>query len=249
MTKEPVLASVLNGGSDYCSFSFYSSSLLPFCLRESPWHSGLDLEQDAIYDFCYIFILNFITSRDPCVCVCVWRVYFNLWFIEVFELSLWHPQGNHILCIPLLKFLPILSKCAIVLKVLTYYLGSKFLIFDHLVCVCFCFDLDYQRLMTVAETITALMFPFQWQHVYVPILPASLLHFLDAPVPYLMGLHSNGLDDRSKLELPQEVREMCCGLWPQPKIWERRALGYGQVGITNFIFFYLRNINNFPGKK
>lgn len=60
--------------------------------------------------------------------------------------------------------------------------------------------------MTVAETITALMFPFQWQHVYVPILPASLLHFLDAPVPYLMGLHSNGLDDRSKLELPQEVR-------------------------------------------
>uniref|UniRef100_A0A8C9EPG5 DENN domain containing 5A n=1 Tax=Pavo cristatus TaxID=9049 RepID=A0A8C9EPG5_PAVCR len=67
----------------------------------------------------------------------------------------------------------------------------------------------YQRLMTVAETITALMFPFQWQHVYVPILPASLLHFLDAPVPYLMGLHSNGLDDRSKLELPQEVR----GTW------------------------------------
>lgn len=66
-------------------------------------------------------------------------------------------------------------------------------------------DLDYQRLMTVAETITALMFPFQWQHVYVPILPASLLHFLDAPVPYLMGLHSNGLDDRSKLELPQEA--------------------------------------------
>eukprot|EP00079_Xenopus_tropicalis_P031833 XP_017945604.1 PREDICTED: DENN domain-containing protein 5A isoform X3 [Xenopus tropicalis] len=63
----------------------------------------------------------------------------------------------------------------------------------------------YQRLMTVAETITGLMFPFQWQHVYVPILPASLLHFLDAPVPYLMGLHSNGLDDRSKLELPQEA--------------------------------------------
>lgn len=59
--------------------------------------------------------------------------------------------------------------------------------------------------MTVAECITALMFPFQWQHVYVPILPASLLHFLDAPVPYLMGLHSNGQDDRTKLELPQEV--------------------------------------------
>ncbi|XP_035252560.1 DENN domain-containing protein 5A-like isoform X2 [Anguilla anguilla] len=63
----------------------------------------------------------------------------------------------------------------------------------------------YQRLMMVAETVTALMFPFQWQHVYVPILPASLLHFLDAPVPYLMGLHSNGQEDRSNLELPQEA--------------------------------------------
>ncbi|XP_065422521.1 DENN domain-containing protein 5B isoform X10 [Chrysemys picta bellii] len=64
---------------------------------------------------------------------------------------------------------------------------------------------DYQRLMTVAEGITTLLFPFQWQHVYVPLLPASLLHFLDAPVPYLMGLQSKEGTDRSKLELPQEA--------------------------------------------
>ncbi|XP_069084298.1 DENN domain-containing protein 5B isoform X2 [Pleurodeles waltl] len=64
---------------------------------------------------------------------------------------------------------------------------------------------DYQRLMTVAEVITTLLFPFQWQHVYVPILPASLLHFLDAPVPYMMGLQSKEGTDRSKLELPQEA--------------------------------------------
>uniref|UniRef100_A0A8C6C7T8 DENN domain containing 5A n=1 Tax=Monodon monoceros TaxID=40151 RepID=A0A8C6C7T8_MONMO len=111
----------------------------------------------------------------------------------------------------------------------------------------------YQRLMTVAETITALMFPFQWQHVYVPILPASLLHFLDAPVPYLMGLHSNGLDDRSKLELPQEVRKTwslgagACGpdtgfgregLWDEPRV------------VSPSLFsFILENTNNFPGKK
>ncbi|XP_063785007.1 DENN domain-containing protein 5B isoform X1 [Pseudophryne corroboree] len=64
---------------------------------------------------------------------------------------------------------------------------------------------DYQRLMSVAEGVTSLLFPFQWQHVYVPILPASLLHFLDAPVPYLMGLQSKEGTDRSKLELPQEA--------------------------------------------
>uniref|UniRef100_A0AAY4AZX3 DENN domain-containing protein 5B n=1 Tax=Denticeps clupeoides TaxID=299321 RepID=A0AAY4AZX3_9TELE len=67
------------------------------------------------------------------------------------------------------------------------------------------FSQDYQRLMVVAEGITTLLFPFQWQHVYVPILPASLLHFLDAPVPYLMGLQSKEGTDRSKLELPQEA--------------------------------------------
>uniref|UniRef100_A0A8C4Q3B8 DENN domain-containing protein 5B n=1 Tax=Eptatretus burgeri TaxID=7764 RepID=A0A8C4Q3B8_EPTBU len=59
--------------------------------------------------------------------------------------------------------------------------------------------------MTVAEGITALLFPFVWQHVYVPILPASLLHFLDAPVPYLMGLQLDGEDGRASLELPQEA--------------------------------------------
>lgn len=48
---------------------------------------------------------------------------------------------------------------------------------------------DYEQLMLAAEGVTSLIFPFTWQHVYVPILPASLLHFLDAPVPFIMGLH------------------------------------------------------------
>lgn len=64
---------------------------------------------------------------------------------------------------------------------------------------------DYHKLMTVAECINVLTFPFTWQHVYVPILPASLTHFLDAPVPFIMGLH-HGREKRSELTLPSEVR-------------------------------------------
>lgn len=90
----------------------------------------------------------------------------------------------------------VIFKLTAVLYVFTWYLPLPFPLF----CA------DYQRLMTVAEGITTLLFPFQWQHVYVPILPASLLHFLDAPVPYLMGLQSKEGTDRSKLELPQEVK-------------------------------------------
>lgn len=73
--------------------------------------------------------------------------------------------------------------------------------------------------MVVAEGITALLFPFAWPHVYVPILPASLHHFLDAPVPFLMGLNASAenikvaseaslcyLDiDKAKVQLPEEM--------------------------------------------
>lgn len=45
--------------------------------------------------------------------------------------------------------------------------------------------------MIVGECITSLLFPFVWPHVYAPILPAALHHFLDAPVPFVMGLHAD----------------------------------------------------------
>lgn len=59
---------------------------------------------------------------------------------------------------------------------------------------------DYQHLMLVAETINCLLFPFAWPHVYVPILPTSLAHFLDAPVPFIMGITRNAC-----MKIPSEV--------------------------------------------
>lgn len=53
---------------------------------------------------------------------------------------------------------------------------------------------DFQKLTIVAECITSLLFPFEWPHVYAPILPTALHHFLDAPVPFVMGLHSENVD-------------------------------------------------------
>ncbi|KAM3609964.1 uncharacterized protein V6R79_023201 [Siganus canaliculatus] len=64
---------------------------------------------------------------------------------------------------------------------------------------------DYQRLMTVAEGITTLLFPFQWQHIYLPIVSAPLHHLLDAPVPFLMGIHRRAGAQRSPLHLPHEA--------------------------------------------
>lgn len=134
-----------------------------------------------------------------------WGLYFNVWSTRV-----WVTVAlGQLVCIGSLSFLFEKHLTGLLIVLLSVFFP----------------DLDYQRLMTVAETITALMFPFQWQHVYVPILPASLLHFLDAPVPYLMGLHSNGLDDRSKLELPQEVRrEAECRVTGPLQHWRTKVL-------------------------
>lgn len=63
---------------------------------------------------------------------------------------------------------------------------------------------DYYKLILVAECITVLLFPFVWQHVYVPILPSSLHHFLDAPVPYIMGLHTAAAE-KTQFSVPGEV--------------------------------------------
>ncbi|KAM9854923.1 DENN domain-containing protein 5B-like [Aulostomus maculatus] len=64
---------------------------------------------------------------------------------------------------------------------------------------------DYQRLMTVAEGITTLLFPFQWQHIYLPIISAPSHHLLDAPVPFLMGIQRRDGAQRSSLHLPHEA--------------------------------------------
>ena len=61
--------------------------------------------------------------------------------------------------------------------------------------------------MLIAESLTTLFFPLLWQHVYVPVLPPFLLHYLDAPVPFIMGLCYETEDEKDRLDLPQEVNK------------------------------------------
>ncbi|CAL4110696.1 unnamed protein product, partial [Meganyctiphanes norvegica] len=64
---------------------------------------------------------------------------------------------------------------------------------------------DYEKLMLISESICALLFPFQWLvFPYVPILPAALYHFLDAPVPFIMGLQCTP-ENRDTIQIPCEA--------------------------------------------
>jgi len=40
-------------------------------------------------------------------------------------------------------------------------------------------------------TMVALLYPFEWQHTYITVLPSMLLDVVDAPTPYIVGVLSS----------------------------------------------------------
>ncbi|CAM9667873.1 unnamed protein product, partial [Choristocarpus tenellus] len=39
------------------------------------------------------------------------------------------------------------------------------------------------------QVLALLLYPLSWAHVYIPILPESLMGVLGAPLPFLVGVH------------------------------------------------------------
>ena len=45
-------------------------------------------------------------------------------------------------------------------------------------------------LAPVCEALMSFLFPFVWPHVYIPLLPEELIMYLEAPVPFFIGINS-----------------------------------------------------------
>ncbi|KAL1241525.1 DENN domain-containing protein 1A [Trichinella spiralis] len=45
-------------------------------------------------------------------------------------------------------------------------------------------------MIAVFATANLLIYPMHWQHIFIPVLPAHLCHYLNAPMPYLIGVPS-----------------------------------------------------------
>lgn len=45
-------------------------------------------------------------------------------------------------------------------------------------------------LTPVQETLISFLYPLEWQGCYIPVLPLSLVEIVEAPVPFLIGVHS-----------------------------------------------------------
>eukprot|EP00128_Syssomonas_multiformis_P014258 Colp12_sorted_trinity150504_noHs@15435 len=46
-------------------------------------------------------------------------------------------------------------------------------------------------LTACAHCVSTLLYPLYWQHVFIPVLPASLIDYVSAPMPFVIGVHSS----------------------------------------------------------
>lgn len=53
----------------------------------------------------------------------------------------------------------------------------------------------------------ALLYPFVWQHTYIPVLPSAMLDIVCTPTPFIVGLLSSSLPQLTELPL-EEVRNL-----------------------------------------
>ncbi|KAH7644117.1 myotubularin-related protein 13-like protein [Dermatophagoides farinae] len=50
---------------------------------------------------------------------------------------------------------------------------------------------SYTQIYNACHALISLIYPFVYSHVFIPILPSSLLDFIASPTPFLMGIHSS----------------------------------------------------------
>jgi hypothetical protein len=52
---------------------------------------------------------------------------------------------------------------------------------------------DADTVSAAVHAANALLYPFSWQHIYLPLLPLALKDYLAAPMPYLVGIQADCL--------------------------------------------------------
>lgn len=61
------------------------------------------------------------------------------------------------------------------------------------------------RLTACVHASATLLYPMHWQHLFIPVLPAFLIDYLSAPMPYLIGAHKSLLEKVRESELGDAV--------------------------------------------
>ncbi|XP_041368070.1 DENN domain-containing protein 1A-like isoform X2 [Gigantopelta aegis] len=61
------------------------------------------------------------------------------------------------------------------------------------------------RLTACIHAAEALLYPMHWQHLLIPVLPANLIDYLSAPMPYVIGVHTSLICKIRNMELGDAV--------------------------------------------
>lgn len=62
--------------------------------------------------------------------------------------------------------------------------------------------------------VVALLYPFSWQHTFIPVLPGAMLDIVCCPTPFLVGLLSSSLPKLKELPVEEVSSLSLDSLWP-----------------------------------
>ncbi|XP_077142737.1 DENN domain-containing protein 2B isoform X1 [Ranitomeya variabilis] len=60
-------------------------------------------------------------------------------------------------------------------------------------------------LSSCSHAVVALLYPFSWQHTFIPVLPSSMIDIVCCPTPFLVGLLSNSLPKLKELPVEEAL--------------------------------------------
>ena len=61
------------------------------------------------------------------------------------------------------------------------------------------------QICNAIESLCSILSPLAWQHTLIPLLPSPLIHILEAPTPYIIGIQDNDKIDENLIEDLEEV--------------------------------------------
>lgn len=61
------------------------------------------------------------------------------------------------------------------------------------------------RLSSCVQALNNILYPMHWQHIFIPVLPADLLAYLQAPMPFLIGLPESTYKELNSIDLSDVV--------------------------------------------
>lgn len=141
------------------------------------------------------------------------------------ELAFWAPPANQPVAYVALPF-NVLFECLDLSNIIFVWyaltLERKILLLS-----------SHCSLLTIcAEILCSLLFPMEWNHLYIPILPRFLSPMLDAPIPYLCGIARQHLehaiqsisDETIVVDLDQNLITLGVLTPPFPPIPKKRRL-------------------------